>query len=73
MGFVEFPRLILVGHCLREAGAGGSNPLTPTIFRCKQAILVDHCLFEFFSVPKIQGYSLHPEGDPVLNADYDVI
>ena len=32
MGFVEFPRLILVGHCLREAGAGGSNPLTPTIY-----------------------------------------
>ena len=30
--FVEFPRLILVGNCLREAGAGGSNPLTPTIY-----------------------------------------
>ncbi len=25
---LDFPR----GHCLREAGAGGSNPLTPTIF-----------------------------------------
>ena len=22
-----------LGHCLREAGAGGSNPLTPTIFQ----------------------------------------
>ena len=29
--FVEFPRLFLVSNCLREAGAGGSNPLTPTI------------------------------------------
>ena len=30
MDFVEFPRLILVGNCLREAGAGGSIP-TPTL------------------------------------------
>ena len=45
MGFVEFPRLILVGHCLREAGAGGSNPLTPTIYLSNYAILVEHCHF----------------------------
>ena len=30
--FVEFPDLFTPGHCLREAGAGGSNPLTPTIY-----------------------------------------
>ena len=30
--FVEFPDLFTLGYCLREAGAGGSNPLTPTIF-----------------------------------------
>ena len=45
MGFVEFPRLILVGNCLREAGAGGSNPLTPTIYLSNYTILVEHCLF----------------------------
>ena len=28
--FVEFPNLNRRDHCLREAGAGGSNPLTPT-------------------------------------------
>jgi len=39
VGFVEFPRLILVGHCLREAGAGGSNPLTPTIYSLLSAVL----------------------------------
>ena len=32
-GFDESGRLAQsVEHCLREAGAGGSNPLTPTIF-----------------------------------------
>ena len=66
MGFVEFPRLILVGHCLREAGAGGSNPLTPTIYLSNYAILVEHCLFGFFSVLKIQDYPLHYAGDQVL-------
>ena len=30
--FVEFPDLFTPDHCLREAVAGGSNPLTPTIF-----------------------------------------
>ena len=29
--FVEFPDLFTLGHCLREAVAGGSNPLRPTI------------------------------------------
>ena len=29
--FVEFPDLFTPDYCLREAGAGGSNPLTPTI------------------------------------------
>ncbi|SVD34716.1 uncharacterized protein METZ01_LOCUS387570, partial [marine metagenome] len=53
VGFVEFPRLILVGHCLREAGAGGSNPLTPTIYSSNYAILVDHCLLKIFSEMKL--------------------
>ena len=26
-------------HCIREAGAGGSNPLTPTIYRCSFNVL----------------------------------
>ena len=52
MGFVEFPRLILVGHCLREAGAGGSNPLTPTIYLSNCAILVEQLPFWFFRVLK---------------------
>ena len=30
--FVEFPDLFTPGHCLREARAGGSNPLTPRPF-----------------------------------------
>ena len=30
--FVEFPNLFTPDHCLREAGAGSSNLLTPTIF-----------------------------------------
>jgi len=29
--FVEFPDLFTPDRCLREAGAGGSNPLTRTI------------------------------------------
>ena len=33
--FVEFPDLFTPDHCLREAGAGGSTPLTPTIFTCR--------------------------------------
>jgi hypothetical protein len=36
--FVEFPDLFTPDHCLREAGAGGSNPLTPTISRSIYAI-----------------------------------
>ena len=28
---VEFPRLNRLGHCLREAGAGDSNPLPRSI------------------------------------------
>jgi len=29
--FVEFPGPNRLGHYLREAGSGGSNPLTPTL------------------------------------------
>ena len=49
MGFVEFPRLILVGHCLREAGAGDSNPLTPTISSLLSAVLA--CLHATDALP----------------------
>jgi len=41
VSFVEFPRLFLASNCLREAGAGGSNPLTPTI---KSKGYVQRCL-----------------------------
>ena len=44
MDFVEFPRLILVGNCLREAGAGGSNPLTPTICLTIPYLWLSNCL-----------------------------
>ena len=30
--------LSLVEHCVRDAGVGGSNPLTPTIFSFKNSI-----------------------------------
>ena len=45
--------LVLVGLRLREAGAGGSNPPTPTIYSSNYAILVDHCLLTIFSEIKL--------------------
>ena len=41
------------GYCLHTAGVGGSNPLTPTIYLSNYAILVELCLFWFFSVLKL--------------------
>ena len=58
--------VVLADNCLREAGAGGSNPLTPTIFRCKQAILVDHSLFEFFSEMKLGARYTHLRAEDLM-------
>ena len=53
--FVEFPDLFTPDHCLREAGAGDSNPLTPTKYFNK---------LQYIKVPR------HPWGG-VLSGGHD--
>ena len=36
--------LVSVEHCLQETGAGGSNPLTPTIYLTIPYLWLSNCL-----------------------------